>query len=176
MQPDPVSFALPCPACHEPLDEDHDGTSCDHCGGLLVPRVWADRCLPAMGRPALPPVFLSAPKVMACPGCRRAMAAVLCHGVSSWSCPQCRWLFFEGLRRSELRGDPSRSLAALAQAPVIGPATTTATTTGRSIPRASLLAVFTANAARASVTVRDALGLFVLAALVVAAIVLEGRF
>src|SRR4051812_5166703 len=107
MRPEPVRFDTPslarlplsCPACTEQLDEDHDGTSCDQCGGLLVPRVWADRCLPAMGRPVLPPVFVSAPRDLPCPSCKRAMVPVLCHGVSSWSCARCRWLFFEGPRR-----------------------------------------------------------------------------
>src|SRR5688572_1303366 len=69
--------ALNCPACNEVLDLDRDGTSCTSCRGLLVQRVWADRLLPAMGRPALPPVFQSAPRDLVCPACRRGMAPVL---------------------------------------------------------------------------------------------------
>ena len=94
--------ALSCPACGEGLDDDRDGTSCAGCCGLLVQRVWADRLLPTLGRPVLPPVFEARPRVLPCPGCHRGMAPVLCHGVAAWSCPACRWLFIEGSRKVEL--------------------------------------------------------------------------
>src|SRR5689334_16626335 len=110
MHPEPISFAsLTCPCCNEILDDDRDGTSCDQCGGLLVQRVWAERCLPLMGRPVLPPVFVAAPRTRTCPSCKKDMAPVLCHGVSSWSCARCRWLFFDGVKHRELLAPPTSS-------------------------------------------------------------------
>jgi hypothetical protein len=169
MRPEPIHFAsasssspslsasLPCPACSEPLEDDPDGTSCDQCGGLLVARVWAERCRPAMGRAALPPVFVAAPKELPCPACRQPLGPVLCHGVAAWSCARCRWLFFEGLRRRQL-DDPRAPVAVGA----------------RELPRASLVQVLTDGARQAPGALRDAMGLVLLAAIVLAAIMLEG--
>jgi hypothetical protein len=161
MHPAPISFAsLACPRCHEILDDDKDGTSCDQCGGLLVQRVWAERLLPSLGRPVLPPVFASVPHELACPSCKRAMAPVLCHGVASFSCARCRWLFFDGVKRREIEPGSPPPPPAL---PV------------RAIARANLVAVFAARAHSATVKARDIVGLVVLTALVVTAVVLELR-
>jgi Zn-finger nucleic acid-binding protein len=145
--------ALNCPGCGEVLDQDRDGTACTRCQGLLVQRVWAERLLPALGRPVLPPVFQSAPKVLACPACQRAMAPVLCHGVAAWSCPRCRWLFLEGPR--------SRQLIEPTALPTLGV---------RELPRASMLQVSNKRARavrkRSSTMLLDVLGILALAALV----------
>lgn len=151
--------ALSCPACAEALDLDRDGTSCTRCRGLLVQRVWAERLLPTLGRPTLPPVFQPAPRELSCPGCRRAMSPVLVHGVAAWSCAACRWLFLEGPRSRQLM-QPDAPVAA-------SPA--------RSLEKASLLHVATERArdVAASPRLRDALGILVLVALVVAVLVVE---
>ena len=155
--------ALNCPACGEVLDQDRDGTACTRCKGLLVQRVWAERLLPDLGRPMLPPVFQAAPKELGCPECERAMAPVLVHGVAAWSCPRCRWLFLEGLRNRQLM-EP----ASLPPSPAV-----------RTLARASLLQVFSERAAaarrNASPKLLDALGILVLAALIVAVFVIEAR-
>ena len=154
--------ALNCPACNEPLDLDRDGTSCTRCRGLLVQRVWADRLLPAMGRPALPPVFQSTPRDLECPACHRAMAPVLCHGVAAWSCAACRWLFIEGPRKVELL-EPNA--AALIAPP------------SRTLSKASLLMVATERAkdAARSPKLRDAFAILTLVALIAAVVVVELR-
>jgi hypothetical protein len=151
MKPAPVIFAaMPCPACGEPLDEDVDGTSCVRCGGLLVPRVFAERLHPAMGPATLPPVFESTPREINCPKCTRAMSPVLCHGVASHSCPRCRLLFFEGPRRPQLV-DP--------QAPSPVPQ--------RTLAKPTLLSIIAEGAKEAPAMIRDALGVIVLAAVVI---------
>jgi ribosomal protein L37AE/L43A len=152
--------ALNCPACNEPLDLDRDGTSCTRCRGLLVQRVWADRLLPAMGRPALPPVFQSTPRDLECPACRRAMAPVLMHGVAAWSCAACRWLFIEGPKKSELLEPNARA--------VVAPP-------GRALSKPSFIMVATERAkdAAKSPKLRDALAILVLVALIVAVVVVE---
>lgn len=153
--------ALNCPACGEVLDQDRDGTACTRCHGLLVQRVWAERLLPDLGRPTLPPVFQAAPRELGCPECQRAMAPVLVHGVAAWSCPRCRWLFLEGPRNKQLM-EPS----SLPPSPVIRPLT-----------RASLLQVFSEQARavtrKASPKLVDALAILVLAALIVAVVVVQ---
>ena len=155
--------ALNCPACGEVLDQDRDGTAFTRCRGLLVQRVWAERLLPDLGRPMLPPVFQAAPKELGCPECHRAMAPVLVHGVAAWSCARCRWLFLEGPRNKQLMEPTS-----LPPSPII-----------RQLARASLLQVFSEQARaatrRASPKLVDALGILVLAALIIAVIVVEAR-
>ena len=159
LRPAPVIFdAMSCPACGEPLDEDQDGTSCARCGGLLVPRVFAERLNPLMGRPALPPVFEAAPRAFACPGCKRTMAPVLCHGVTSHACPRCRLLFFEGPRRQQLV-EPT--------APAVLPE--------RAIAQPTLLSVVKDGAREAPALLKDALGVLVLAAVVILVMFLEVR-
>lgn len=167
--------ALNCPApgCGEPLDLDRDGTSCTRCRGLLVQRVWAERLLPAFGRPALPPVFQSEPRELACPACRRAMAPVLCHGVASWSCPACRWLFIEGPRKDELMPDSSIHAASVsAPAPLVPMRT-------RALLKPRLVMVATERAKETgkgvSPKLLDALGILVLVALIVAVVVVESN-
>jgi ribosomal protein L37AE/L43A len=154
--------ALNCPACNEPLDLDRDGTSCTRCRGLLVQRVWADRLLPAMGRPALPPVFQSTPRDLECPACRRGMSPVLMHGVAAWSCAACRWLFIEGPRKAALL-EPN--------APVVAAPPT------RALAKPSFIMVATERAkdAAKSPKLRDALAILVLVALIVAVVVVEVR-
>lgn len=160
MTPSPIDLsALRCPACDTPLDDDRDGTACSHCGGLLVPRVFAERLFPARGKPALPPVMPGAAPSRRCPGCAREMGAVLCHGIAAWSCGRCRWLFFEGARRHQL-GSPD------AAPPV--PA-------GRQVLEPSLLSVIADRAREAPSVVREALGVIVLATLVIGAMFLELR-
>jgi hypothetical protein len=159
MTPAPVQFdALSCPACGERLDEDHDGTSCGGCGGLLVPRVFAERLHPMMGPASLPPVFEPEPRALACPGCRREMTPVLCHGVASHSCPRCRLLFFAGPRRRQLT-DPQ------APPPVMV----------KALARPTLLSLIVGGAREAPALMREALGVLVLAAVVLAALFFELR-
>lgn len=67
-------------------------------------------------------------------------------------------MFFEGQRRRQL-AEPS--------APVPMPA--------RELPKPSLLLVFTEHVKRAPAIMADAVGVLVIAALVIAVIVLEGR-
>jgi len=156
--------ALNCPACGEVLDLDRDGTSCTRCRGLLAQRVWAERLLPSLGRPALPPVFQAEPRVMGCPGCHKAMAPVLCHGVAAWSCPACRWLFIEGPRKDELMhpGAPA-------------PAPPPSAASKRPLAQASLVCVATERAREAARGRRifDVLGVIVLAALIIAVVAIE---
>lgn len=155
--------ALNCPACGEGLDLDRDGTSCSHCRGLLVQRVWADRLLPMMGRPALPPVFQSQPRELVCPACRRGMVPVLCHGVAAWSCAACRWLFIEGLKKAELFE------------PNAAPAIVSMPT--RNLTKPSLLMVATERAkdAAKSAKLRDAVAILMLVSLIAAVAFVELR-
>jgi hypothetical protein len=162
MRPEPIAFtpALPCPACGEGLEDDRDGTSCDQCGGLLAQRVWAERYLPTLGRPMLPPVFLATPRDVTCPTCTRAMSPVLCHGVAAWSCARCRWLFFEGKKRREL-------------ADGVGPSTLPAELPKRALAKPALLQVTSEGARHAPVMAREVLGVVVLVALLVTAVAIE---
>lgn len=160
MTPAPVDLStLRCPACDTPLDDDRDGTSCCHCGGLLVPRVFAERLFPTQGKPALPPVLPGPAPARRCPGCVRDMAPVLCHGIAAWSCARCRWLFFEGTRRRQL-------LSPDAAPPV---------PQGRDVQVPTLLSVIVDQAREAPSVVREALGVIVLATLVIGAMFLELR-
>lgn len=160
MTPAPIDLScLRCPACDTPLEDDRDGTACSNCGGLLVPRVFAERLFPAQGKPALPPVLPSVAATRRCPGCARDMGPVLCHGIAAWSCARCRWLFFEGARRRQLASPEAAS-------PV--PA-------GRDVKSPTLVSVIVDRAREAPSVVREALGVIVLATLVIGAMFLELR-
>jgi hypothetical protein len=159
-QPEPVPLdALPCPACQTTLADDADGTRCPACDGLLVHRTWALRAAPELGRPALQPAFVADARERHCPMCRRTMGAVLCHGVLSWSCGRCRWLFFDGPKHR-----------AFTQPRVPAPLPK------RTLAMPALVQVVAENARNAAPAhVRDALGVLVLAAIIVIAFLFEIR-
>lgn len=160
MTPAPLDLtALRCPACDTPLEDDRDGTSCNHCGGLLVPRVFAERLFPAQGKAVLPPVLPGPQPCRRCPGCAREMGPVLCHGIAAWSCGRCRWLFFEGARRRQLLSPDQPAPVAVA----------------RDVKEPTLLSVVVDRAREAPSVAREALGVIVLATLVISAMFLELR-
>jgi Zn-finger nucleic acid-binding protein len=160
--PAPIPLdALPCPACGNTLTDDPDGTRCPSCDGVLVHRTWATRAQPELGRPALSPVFIGDARARVCSLCQREMGAVQCHGVLAWSCARCRFLFFDGPKHRALTTPhalPSPRLIS-----------------SRTLHAPSLLRVVANRAQQAPSHVRDALGIMVLAALVVVAMILEVR-
>ena len=80
------------------------------------------------------------------------MKPVLCHAVASWSCARCRWLFFEGARTTHQAANDDVT---------------------RSLSRPSMIAVIAKTTKSAPVMLREALGIVVLAAIVIGVIVLE---
>ena len=157
--PAPVTLrSLSCPACGTTLLDDPDGTRCPSCDGVLVHRAWAVRAHPELGRPTLTPAFIGDERTRTCPVCQRDMGPVLCHAVLAWSCARCRFLFFEGPQHRALTSPG-------AEVPVAP----------RTLRAPSLLAVVAERARHTPSHVKDALGVLVLAALVVAAMVLEIR-
>lgn len=160
--PAPIAFqALACPACGCTLDEDDAaGARCVTCAGVLVPRTWARHAFPALGRPTFSPAFIGDARTRTCSHCVQAMAPVLCHGILAWSCARCRSLFFDGAKHAALTR-PGRS------APTPLPE--------RALQAPSRVHVIVEHARHASGVVRDALGVMVLAALVLVALLLEVR-
>lgn len=156
--PAPVPLdALPCPACQTTLSDDADGTRCPSCDGLLVHRTWALRAAPELGAPALQPAFVGDGRARHCPMCRKSMGPVLCHGVLSWSCARCRWLFFDGPhRRALLKPTDATPLPA------------------RTLAAPTLLQVVADNARAVTPgQLKDTMGIVVLAALVLVALLFE---